>query len=152
MKKINCILLVDDSISTNFYNKKLIDVCGIAKQVYEAKNGLEALDYLNKKGKFNNKLVDKEFPRPNVIFLDINMPKMDGFEFLEQYAKLPKHKRSDILLAFLTTSNWDKDKIKAYQKSNLVYDFIEKPLEKETLEKIYKYYIENPDFYGHHVH
>jgi len=148
MKKINCILLVDDSLSTNFYNKKLIDVCGIAEKVYEAKNGLEALDYLNKEGNFRDEN-GIDFPRPNVIFLDINMPKMDGFEFLEQYAKLPEKKRSDILLAFLTTSNWDKDKIRAYQQENLVYDFIEKPLDKNTLEKVYEYYMKNPNFLGY---
>ncbi|MGY3795246.1 response regulator [Aquimarina sp. 433] len=142
---MNCILLVDDSKSTNFYNKKLIEISGVANQVFEAYNGLEALDYLNRTGKFKGS--EDEFPRPNVIFLDINMPKMDGFEFLEEYAKLPKEKRGDILLAFLTTSNWEKDRIKAFEKEELVHDFIEKPLEESTLKRVYDFYINNPDFH-----
>lgn len=144
MRKINCILLVDDSISTNFYNKKLIESSGIAKKIFDVHNGLEALDYLNKEGGFEEN--EAKFPRPNIIFLDINMPKMDGFEFLVEYAKLPEEKRSDILIAFLTTSNWEKDKIKAFEKDNLIYDFIEKPLQKEILQKIYDYYINEPRF------
>lgn len=136
MKKIDCILLVDDSTSTNFYHKKLIEISGEAESVFEAENGLEALDYMNKKGKFTT-----SHPRPNIIFLDINMPKMDGFEFLENYAKLDDAKKADIIIVFLTTSNWTKDKIKAIE-SKLVYDFIEKPLKKETLQDICAYYRE----------
>lgn len=136
MKKIECILLVDDSSSTNFYHKKLIEISGQADSIYEAENGLEALDYMNKKGKFTT-----SHPRPSIIFLDINMPKMDGFEFLENYTKLPDAKKADIIIVFLTTSNWTKDKVKAIE-SKLVYDFIEKPLTKETLQRICTYYRE----------
>ncbi len=138
MRKINCVLLVDDSISTNFYNKKIIELSGEVNNVYEAENGLEALDYIHQRGKFNS----ASYPRPNIIFLDINMPKMDGFEFLENYAKLPQKKRADMLIVFLTTSNWTKDKIKAIE-SGLVYDFIEKPLKEEDLRKIKNYYQNN---------
>ncbi|TPN87361.1 response regulator [Aquimarina algicola] len=145
MKKINCILLVDDSISTNFYNRKLIEVCGVANQVHEVHNGLEALDYLKKRGNFKSSSKNK-YPRPNLIFLDINMPKMDGFEFLHEYEKLNENQKSDILIAFLTTSNWEKDKIKAFENDNLIYDFIEKPLQKETLLSIYNYYISEPKY------
>ncbi len=137
MKKINCVLLVDDSLSTNFYNKKIIELSGEVECVYEAENGLEALDYIHQKGKFNN-----SHPRPNIVFLDINMPKMDGFEFLENYAKLPRERRADMLIVFLTTSNWTKDKIKAIE-SDLVYDFIEKPLKEEDLKKINSYYLDH---------
>lgn len=143
MKKINCILLVDDSKSTNFYNQKLIHISKIAHKVFAVFNGLEALEYLNREGKFASK--EKEFPRPNVIFLDINMPKMDGFEFLERYIKLPLANKSDILIVFLTTSNWDKDRIKAYKKGAAIFDFIEKPLQKSTLSKIYNHYINTPN-------
>ena len=134
MEKIDCVLLVDDSTSTNFYHRKLIEISEEVKDVYEAQNGLEALEYMNKVGDTND-----THPRPNIIFLDINMPKMDGFEFLENYAKLPKSKRADVLIVFLTTSNWTKDKVKAIE-SSLVYDFIEKPLTKEMLKKISNYY------------
>ena len=137
MKKINCILLVDDSPSTNFYHKKIIEISGEVENIIEVENGLEALDYIYQKGKFN-----ESHPKPNIIFLDINMPKMDGFEFLEQYSKIPLKKRADMIVVFLTTSNWIKDKIKAID-SKLVYDFIEKPLKEEDLKTISTYYHEN---------
>jgi len=137
MKKINCVLLVDDSPSTNFYHKKVIEVSGEVENVYEVENGLEALDYISQTGKFND-----SYPMPNIIFLDINMPKMGGFEFLENYSKLPKNKREDMLIVFLTTSNWVKDKIKA-NENELIHELIEKPLKKDDLTKINNYYQDN---------
>jgi len=136
MKKIDCILLVDDSPSTNFYNKKLIDVQNMAEHVFDVENGLEALNFILNKGEFKNKT---KYPHPNVIFLDINMPKMDGFQFMKEYQKLPKSKRVDMLIVFLTTSNWGKDKVKALEHG-LVFDFIEKPLDPKVLKKVLKYY------------
>jgi len=134
MKKIECVLLVDDSISTNVYNKKLIQKTGVVKNVNVVVNGLEALDYVSNNDEF------KDEARANIIFLDINMPKMDGFEFLERYAKLPLRKRADMVVVFLTTSNWTKDKVKAID-NDLVFDFLEKPLKEEDLQKVCDYYL-----------
>jgi len=136
MKKINCVLLVDDSLSTNVYNKKLIEKTGVVDTINIVVNGLEALDYVNNTGSY------KDAKRANIIFLDINMPKMDGFEFLEKYSKLPLRKRADMVVVFLTTSNWTKDKMKAID-NDLVYDFLEKPLKKEDLKKVCDFYLEN---------
>ena len=133
MKKIECILLVDDSPSTNFYNRKLIEMTGEVKHISVVENGLEALNYICKKGKY------KLEPTPDIIFLDINMPKMDGFEFLEHYSKLPKEKKVGMIIAFLTTSNWTKDKLKSIE-SNLIYTFLEKPLKIEDLKKVSVHY------------
>jgi len=137
MKLIECILLVDDSPSTNFYNKKIIEVQNLTDKIHEVGNGLEALDYLNNEGKFQDASI---YTKPNIIFLDINMPKMDGFEFIEAYQKLPEAKRAEILVVFLTTSNWSKDKAKAIN-NDIVFDFIEKPLKPEALKKIKEHYI-----------
>jgi len=101
-KKLDCILLVDDSPSTNFYNKRLIHDANMANKVVDLESGLEAMDYLTHKGKFIDK---KAYPKPNIIFLDINMPKMDGFEFMEHYKKLSKENKKDILVVFLTAEN-----------------------------------------------
>lgn len=136
MKKIECVLLIDDSISTNVYNTKLIEKVGIVNVISKVSNGIEALNYLNKKDKY------EKAERPNIIFLDINMPKMDGFEFLESYTKLPLRKRADMVIVFLTTSNWTKDKVKALD-SDLIFDFLEKPLKEEDLKRVCDHYIEN---------
>jgi len=141
MAKIQCILLVDDDATTNFLNEELIDDLGIAEQVHIALNGQEALDYLNHKGKF--KTTDQhQYPTPNLIFLDINMPLMGGFEFLERYRKLPSEKKAEVVIIFLTTSDAHKDKLKQINDET-VSDFIEKPLRQDELMKIVDTYFEN---------
>jgi len=134
MKKLDCILLVDDDPTTNFLNEELISELGITEKVQVAWNGQEALDYLNGKGKFEP-THELDFPKPNIIFLDINMPLMDGFVFLEHYAELPLNKKADIVILFLTTSDSQHDRNKVKDKS-LVTDFLEKPLRKDVLLKI----------------
>lgn len=131
MRKLKCILLVDDDATTNFLNEELITDLGVAEEVHVALNGQEALDYLHKKGKFKTSQKG-EFPIPNLIFLDINMPLMGGFEFLERYHKLPDSKKAEVVIVFLTTSDSHKDKLKQLN-DELVRDFIEKPLKKKEL-------------------
>jgi len=130
IKEIDCVLLVDDSLSTNFYHKKIIEVSGKINEIYQVENGLEALDFILKKGKFKN-----TSSKPNIIFLDINMPVMNGFEFLEEYAKIDEKSKENIMIVVVTTSNRIKDKERV-SKTNLVSDIIEKPLTKENLKKI----------------
>lgn len=134
MQKINCILLVDDDPTTNFLNEELLEDLEVARFIHVAWNGQEALDFINHKGKFKD--VDKEtHPRPNLIFLDINMPLMGGYEFLDQYSYLPQEKKAEAVIVFLTTSSAQEDKFQS--KSNeFIYDFIEKPLRKDTVIKL----------------
>ncbi len=134
MEKIKCILLVDDDPTTNFLNEELISDLEIAEQIHVAYNGQEALDFINLEGKYQG-LDRKDHARPNLIFLDINMPLMDGFEFLTHYEKLPKSKKADVVIVFLTTSDSQKDKLQAVS-NNLIFEFIEKPLRKNELLKI----------------
>ena len=77
MDKYKKILLVDDDETSNFLNELLIKGMDIVEEVSIASNGQEALNYLeNESGSF-----------PQLIFLDLNMPVMDGFEFLEAFEK-----------------------------------------------------------------
>ncbi len=137
---INCILLVDDDPTTNFLNEELITDLKICTHIKVAWNGQEALDYINYKGKYKN--ADKTtHPRPNLIFLDINMPLMGGYEFLEHYSKLPEERKAEIVIVFLTTSNAHEDKFQS-KGNEFIYDFIEKPLRKDTLLKLKNKYDE----------
>jgi len=141
MNKIKCILLVDDDKTTNFLNEELIYDLEIAEQVQVAYNGLEALNYINREGKFKP-AKRGDFPKPNIIFLDINMPLMDGYEFLAEYDNLPKAKKAEVVIIFLTTSDSHKDKLNL-GSDKLVTEYLEKPLRKEELLKIRDLYFKN---------
>ena len=97
---LSCILLVDDDPDDNFIHKRLINKAGLAQQVSVAENGLAALEYLRK--------IDAEdgqpYCRPDIIFLDINMPKLDGWGFLDAYDQLDEQLKADVVVAMLTTS------------------------------------------------
>src|SRR3569832_787177 len=100
MKKINCILLVDDNPADNEFHKIIINESDVCDQVKIATNGRNALDYLIRSGKEG--AVD--FPKPDLIFLDINKPGMNGFEFLDEYHKLDANLKSRIVIIMLSTS------------------------------------------------
>ena len=123
-KKIN-ILLVDDNKTTNYYNRKIIKTYNKLSNIYEVYNGSEALIFLEKKE-----------CNLDLILLDINMPIMDGFEFLQEYSKLPNALKLGVKIGILTTSTWVSDKRKAENNKNLISGFFEKPLKKETLEQL----------------
>ena len=76
MKKINCILLVDDNPADNYYNRYIINELDVCNYIQIVVNGLEALEYLRKT---TDQHQEGSFPRPDIIFLDINMPCMNGF-------------------------------------------------------------------------
>lgn len=132
MKKINCILLVDDNPADNYYNNYIIKDAGICNHVKTALNGVEALTYLHKAGDPDH---HAKFPKPDLIFLDVNMPRMNGFEFLEAYKNLEDHLKSKILVVMLTTSLNPDDRKKASSYREIT-EFNNKPLTDEALYKI----------------
>lgn len=124
MKKIDNILLVDDDSITNFLNESLIKELKIAREINVASDGKEALNFIKENWNSKGNYCDGK-----LILLDINMPVMDGFEFLEQFDKLPIGNRVKVVL--LTTSSNKKDIEKA--KDYNVHDYILKPLNDEKL-------------------
>jgi len=125
-KKLKLIILIDDDIDTNFYNKIIIENMNITETIKSFQNGKLALDFLISK--------DTNI-QPEIIFLDINMPIMNGWEFLYHYNKLPKEQQSKILIAMLTSSINYEDKDKALSEG-IVKEFINKPLTNEIIDKI----------------
>lgn len=135
MKKLNCILLVDDDPSSNFIHKSFINRLEICDQVYEAQNGEEALKFLLETKKGNGHPVR---PHPDIIMLDLNMPVMDGFTFLQYYSELDDFlKKSKIII--LSSSNRKED-IETIEKFGLVSEYMVKPLKKDDWEKLLKTY------------
>ena len=124
MKKIACILLVDDDSTTNFLNELLLHDLDVAEQVLVAENGAEALKTL------------VQFPvsypsAPVLVLLDVNMPVMNGFEFLEAYQQVPQVPLRAVVIVMLTTSLHPRDmeRIRLWPVAGLV----SKPLSKEKV-------------------
>ena len=99
-------LLVDDDDVDIIGIKRAFKRRNICNPVHRAKDGIEALEFLSSVDK------SKSISKPYLIILDINMPRMNGIEFLEQIRGNSKHKNAIVFV--LTTSQYDEDKIKAY--------------------------------------
>lgn len=125
-KKLNCMLLVDDDTITNTYNQIVINRLEVTHHIEIATDGKQALDYLTRQGSYAN--AEEEMPFPEIIFLDINMPGMNGFEFLEAIEKLEVPNIPKIVM--LTTSFLDEDREKA-ESFDFVKGYLSKPLEKK---------------------
>jgi CheY-like chemotaxis protein len=130
MRKLTKILLVDDDSTSNFLTQMILEDLQVTDTIIVKKNGQEALDYINES------CLEKGENCPELIFLDINMPIMDGFELLDELQLLNKlhNPASPVTVVLLTTSNNPKDieKAKAY---NITY-YIEKPLTEESIRHL----------------
>lgn len=130
-QRLNCILLIDDDEPTNFLNKMTIKEAGVAEHVLVEQSAEDALEYLQ--GRDTG--IDPGCPRPDLIFLDINMPAMDGWEFLQKYELLPNGQNAAIIVVMLTTSFNPEDEVKA-GRIDLVAEFRNKPLNQRMLMEI----------------
>ena len=129
MKKLRSILLIDDSEADNFIHSRRFVRMDIAEEVVVRNDGRQGLDYLH------TPLPDGSFPRPDLLFLDINMPVMDGWQFLDEYSNLPVNRRATVTVAMLTSSVGDSDYSRAY--SYPAVDAHEaKPLSKDKLRSL----------------
>ncbi len=127
MKRLNCILLIDDNPADNEFHEIAIRRAGICDQIKVALDGFEALNYIRQSA------VDSaNFPTPDLIFLDVNMPGMNGFEFLEEYQKLDEEIKSKLVIMMLTTSLNPDDELRAKTYTSL-RGFMNKPLTTDTL-------------------
>ena len=127
IKKLKCILLIDDNPDDNFYHERVINKLNAAEKVLSKTSAKEALDFLKEKK-------DVAEP-PELILLDINMPGMDGWDFLIEYEKLDPKLKSRVVVVMLTTSQNPDDKKRA-ESMGVISDFKTKPLTKESLEEI----------------
>lgn len=126
------VMLIDDSEIDNFINQKMIEGCNFAENVYvhtSSKSALEFLKNFDRNGVFPKELI------PNIIFLDINMPIMDGFQFAEEFQKFGTELKEAIKIVFLTTSLNPQDQEKAL-KTPSVLKYINKPLTRDHLNAI----------------
>jgi CheY-like chemotaxis protein len=128
MKIYNKILLIDDDSITNFINSSVLKKAGLGGIIKVSLNGKEALDYIKKECK-----AEKIYP--DLIFVDINMPVMDGFEFVNEYKKLKINDLNPSEIVVLTTSSNPKD----IEKSNeLGIKMIRKPLSIQIIKELFE--------------
>lgn len=135
--KLNCILVVDDDEPTNFFTQIILEECGCVEHIKIVQSGMEALAYLERS---ESGLQDDDYPSPDLLFLDINMPAMDGWEFLNEYKKMNIAAR--IIVVMLTTSLFPEDKLKA-EKIPEISGFENKPLTVEKLKSVFQKYFGN---------
>ena len=128
-KKIKTIVLIDDDNDTNIYNEFILSDTGIVENIVIFQNGKTALEFLTKKDDTGH------YPQPEIIFLDINMPIMNGWEFLTAYKKIPEEQRAGIVITMLSSSMNPDDKIKA-EKMGVINGFINKPLTETKFKEL----------------
>ncbi|WP_299700285.1 response regulator [uncultured Pontibacter sp.] len=137
MLKINSILLVDDDKASNFINQLLIKKAAVTDELYIARNGKEAIELIRDKCLGHEADVSK---MPQLILLDINMPVMDGFDFLKAFEELDCPSKASALIAVLTTSLNPKDRERVTAAG--ITHFLTKPLTKQVLEDLLQAHFE----------
>ena len=125
------ILMADDDPDDQLLTKDAFEECKLANDLRFVNDGEELMDYLCRKGDFKN---PEDSPRPGLILLDLNMPRKDGREALEEIKSDPDLRRIPIVV--LTTSKAEEDILKSYDLG--VNSFIVKPVSFEGLLEVVK--------------
>jgi CheY-like chemotaxis protein len=128
VKAVDLVMLVDDNETDNFISKRIIEITEFAKRVEAKGSGQSALEYLKQHENNPENL-------PDLIFLDINMPIVDGFVFLYEFEKFSELVRSRCKVIILSSSDNKRD-IDKIVNNNYVIKFITKPLTETSLEEI----------------
>ncbi|GAC1305711.1 MAG: response regulator [Mucilaginibacter sp.] len=116
-------LLIDDNYIDNFVTRKILEVSNFAETVIVARSATEAISSLR-----------EETVKPDVIFLDVRMPMMSGFEFLEAYDKINIDKSG--IKIFMLSSSLDPLDIRRSMDNKYITQFLHKPLTQKALEAL----------------
>jgi CheY-like chemotaxis protein len=125
---IDLVLLVDDNDTDNFISKRIIEITGFADRVEVKNSGKSALEFLRENQNNPHNI-------PGIIFLDINMPIVDGFVFLYEFEKFSELVRNKCKVIILSSSDNKRD-IDKIVNNNHVIKFITKPLTEVSLEEV----------------
>ncbi|WP_026708721.1 response regulator [Flavobacterium frigidarium] len=126
---LNTILFVDDDPITLMLCKKVISKAAFSDQIITAQNGEEAINL------FHNLLDDSEKTVPELIFLDLNMPIMGGWDFLEEFSK-PTFKQFHNIKVIVLSSTIDPEDLEKIKEFPMVMDFLPKPISLSMLNKV----------------
>lgn len=130
--KYNNVSLIDDNELDNFINEKMIEMNYFSNKVYVNTDGKSALEFIN------NLIVSggaENGTYPDVIFIDLNMPGIDGFQFIENFKKIADTELNKCKLVILTSSINNEDRVKAKDLDHNIV-FVNKPLTKAVLDEL----------------
>ena len=122
------VLLIDDNSIVNFISRQTIEDFDFASKITEFTSGKKALKHLEENAKTPMEL-------PDLIFLDIKMQFMSGFEFLDNFILLPESVRKKTRIVMLTSSLIDMDRERALRYENVI-EFLNKPITREKLNAL----------------
>lgn len=125
MSHIKSICIIDDDEIYQFLIKKQVAVQNLAEEVFVFPNGQEAIQY------FRNSIATKG-SLPDIVFLDVNMPVMDGWEFLDEYEKISDQLHKEVKL-YMISSSLNESDINRAQKMDQVREYLVKPISGEKL-------------------
>jgi CheY-like chemotaxis protein len=127
-QSIDLVMLVDDNDTDNFISKRIIEITKFAKRIEIKNSGKSALQYLEQEQNNMDKL-------PDLIFLDINMPIVDGFVFLFEFEMFPEELKKKCKIVILSSSDNKRD-IEKIVDNEYVVKFITKPLTEAALNEV----------------
>ena len=125
------ILLVEDNMDDIVITKKALKEAKIVNELYVVRDGQEALDFLQHQGAYQDPATS---PKPGLILLDINLPKLSGVEVLARIKQDPNLRRIPVIM--LTVSKRDEDVMKSYE--NGCNSFLQKPVEFDAFVQLVK--------------
>jgi len=128
MKFVDLVLIIEDNPIDVFINTRVIQQSGLSKEVMAMQSAREALEFLKQQA------VDSELP--DVIFLDIRMPDLDGFTFLEEFSELPQ-RVLELCKIVMLSSTIDPLELEKARNSPFVLAFIPKPLTRDKVKELF---------------
>lgn len=128
MAKVKSTCIIDDDPIFVYSTKRIMKEVNFSEEVIVYNNGQDAIEGLQE-------LINEGKKIPPVIFLDLNMPIMNGWEFLDEFTQIPNHNRGDVTIYVISSSvdPRDLEKIKTY---NVINNYILKPVVREDLQTV----------------
>ena len=128
MTKMTTACIIDDDDIFRFIMKKQLMNQNLADEIFTFENGEEAIEFLEENR-------SDEFQIPDVIFLDINMPIMDGWDFVSRFDKLKPDLPKSVVIYMISSSVDDRDIVRA-KNTDLIKEYVIKPLDKEKITQL----------------